>query len=56
MDRRGHLFPSGGRCVWCKVAEERVMDRRAPPFCPERPDAYDCDDPNAEDVSPWTGY
>jgi hypothetical protein len=56
MDRRGHYFLNGGPCVWCKVTPSRVDDRRAAPFCEERPDAYDYDDDARNTANEATGY
>jgi hypothetical protein len=47
----GHYFRNDGPCVWCKATKSAVDDRRAPPFCPERPDD---DDGAASDAV--TGY
>lgn len=33
-----HRFKNDGPCVWCNVPQEKVADRRAPPWCSEIPD------------------
>ena len=53
-----HYFPNGGPCVWCKVPMERVQDRRASPYCAERPDDVELpSEPRlAENRNTSTGY
>lgn len=56
MDRRGHVFAAGGRCVWCKVEREKVDDRRAPPFCAEHPQAESLDPEAFQTINSTAGY
>jgi hypothetical protein len=56
MNARAHSFADGRACCWCGAKREAVVDRRASPFCAEKPDELvERDNPQPQRAG-WTGY